>query len=125
MKTIILALGAVLLLSSTAYLLYHDSKSEALECINRQQAIKRAMEWVHAKVPYNADATHHGYIAGCEGIVADAWGLPKPGIPTWDIVSKGYAHYIDKSELLPGDGMLCQGANLNHMFLFNGWTNKE
>jgi hypothetical protein len=34
-------------------------------CVNRQDAISRAMEWVHDHVPYDASKYHGGYIQGC------------------------------------------------------------
>ncbi len=45
----------------------------ALGCVNRKDAIGRAMEWVNAHIPYNANAYHDGYVQGCMGIVGYAW----------------------------------------------------
>lgn len=90
-----------------------------LGCINRSDAIKRAMEWVDAHIPYNAHAYHDGYIQGCEGLVGYAWEFPKPGVPSWDLIPKSYCTKISKDKLEKGDIITCPAS---HELLFDGWV---
>lgn len=76
-------------------------------CINRQDAINRAMEWVNAHVPYDKSSNYKGYIMGCEGIVGYGWEFPKPGVPSWDLIPQGYCKQVSKSELAKGDILTC------------------
>lgn len=94
----------------------------ALGCINRQDAITRAMAWVSAHIPYNASAYHHGYIQGCEGLVGDAWQFPTPGIPSWDLIPQGYCTQTTKDQLEKGDILTCPHQ---HELLFDGWVDSS
>jgi hypothetical protein len=73
-------------------------------CINRTDAISRAMEWVNAHVPYDANAYHGGYVQGCMGIVGYAWQFPKPGIGAGHLIGT-YCQKVDKTALAMGDIM--------------------
>ncbi|WP_394834863.1 SH3 domain-containing protein [Pendulispora rubella] len=102
-------------------------------------AVKRAQEWVKAKIPYCGGTNGgHDYICGgtcrrphnkwdkyrsdCSGLVSWSWGLKAPGLTT-----SGFAPYAGKksyvikpSKLAPGDAL----NNSSHIFLFAGWSNK-
>lgn len=56
-------------------------------CVKRPDAISRAMEWVNAHVPYDANKYTDGYVQGCMGIVGYAWLFPKPGVYSGDLAS--------------------------------------
>lgn len=64
----------------------------SLACVKRTDAIKRAMEWVDAHVPYDANKYRDGYVQGCMGIVGYAWEFPKPGVYSGNLVG----HYCSK-----------------------------
>lgn len=88
-------------------------------CLNRTVAVNRAMQWVTAKVPYNANANHDGYVQGCEGIVGYGWEFPKPGVYSGDLMNQGWCKKITKDQLLMGDIMVCPGS---HQLLFHSWV---
>jgi hypothetical protein len=90
-----------------------------LGCVNRADAINRAMEWVNAHVPYNANAYHDGYVQGCMGIVGYAWLFPKPGVYSGDLVGN-YCKKTTKDSLTMGDIMVNPGT---HELLFHSWAN--
>ena len=77
------------------------------------------MQWVTAKVPYNANANHDGYVQGCEGIVGYGWEFPKPGVYSGDLMNQGWCKKITKDQLLMGDIMVCPGS---HQLLFHSWV---
>jgi hypothetical protein len=79
-------------------------------CVNRPDAISRAMEWVNAHVPYDANAYHGGYVQGCMGIVGYAWQFPKPGVYSGDLVGH-YCDKIGKSSLAMGDILVNPGTH--------------
>lgn len=76
-----------------------------LGCINRKDAISRAMEWVNAHVPYNANAYRDGYVQGCMGIVGYAWQFPKPGVYSGNLVGH-YCEKVTKANMEMGDIMV-------------------
>ena len=84
----------------------------SLSCINRQDAINRAMEWVNANVPYDASKRHDGYVQGCSGLVGYAWQYPKTGgVASGELIPSGTCKQISKSELQMGDIMVCPGSH--------------
>lgn len=92
------------------------------DCVNRQDAINRAMEWVNAHVPYDKNNKYKEYVMGCEGIVGYGWQFPKPGIPSWDLIPKGYCRQVSKNELEKGDILVCPNE---HELLFESWANSD
>ena len=88
-------------------------------CVNRQDAVNRAMEWVHDHVPYDASKYHGGYIQGCEGIVGYAWLFPKPGVYSGDLIPSGYCTKTTKANMAMGDIMVCPG---HHQLLIDSWV---
>lgn len=56
-------------------------------CVKRTDAISRAMEWVNAHIPYDANKYTDGYVQGCMGIVGYAWLFPKPGVYSGDLAN--------------------------------------
>ncbi|WP_394845449.1 SH3 domain-containing protein [Pendulispora brunnea] len=103
-------------------------------------AVKRAQEWVKAKVPYCGGTNGgHDYICGgtcrrphnkwdkyrsdCSGIVSWSWGLKAPGLTTYGFApySSKKSYVIKPSKLAPGDAL----NNKSHIFLFAGWSNKS
>lgn len=108
MKTIIL-LGLLLILCSA-------------QCVNRQDAINRGMEWVNAHVPYDKTGKYKEYDMVCSGLVGYAWQFPKPGIASWDLIPKGYCKQVSKNDLVKGDLMVCPNE---HVLLFDSWANSE
>lgn len=91
-------------------------------CVKRDEAVSRAMEWVNSRVPYDKNRDYNGYVMGCEGIVGYGWKFPKPGVPSWELIPKGYCKQISKSELANGDLLVCPNE---HQLIFNGWANAE
>jgi hypothetical protein len=90
-----------------------------LGCVNRQDAISRAMEWVNANIPYDANKYHDGYVQGCMGIVGYAWQFPKPGVYSGDLVGN-YCKRTNKDGMEKGDIMVNPGT---HELLFDAWAN--
>ncbi|MFD5144013.1 peptidoglycan-binding protein [Streptomyces sp. NPDC058401] len=89
----------------------------------RAEIMRRAQQWVDAKVPYSMYAYRNGYRTDCSGFVSMAWGL---GSNEWTGSLDRYGQRISKSELLPGDMLLFHnpsdpGAG-SHVVLFGGWT---
>lgn len=70
----------------------------ALGCVQRKDAIGRAMEWVDQHVPYDANKYKDGYVQGCMGIVGYAWLFPKPGVYSGDLANT-VCKRITKKEL--------------------------
>lgn len=87
-------------------------------CVQRKDAISRAMEWVNAHVPYNANAYHDGYVQGCMGIVGYAWEFPKPGVYSGNLVGH-YCEKVGKDHLEMGDIMVNPST---HELLFHSWA---
>ena len=58
----------------------------SLACVDRSEAIGRAMEWVKDNIAYDKNSKHDGYVQGCEGPVGYAWGFPKPGVPSGSLL---------------------------------------
>ena len=90
-----------------------------LTCIDRSEAIGRAMEWVKDNVSDNASLKHDGYVQGCEGPVGYAWQFPKPGVYSGDLIPQGWCRKIGKDQLQKGDILVCPGK---HQLLFDGWA---
>lgn len=94
----------------------------AFACVNRNDAITRAMEWVKDKIPYDANKYHQGYVQGCMGLVGYAWQFPKPGVYSGDLIHGGYCKAISKDKMTLGDIMVCPGT---HQLLFHSWTDSK
>ncbi len=92
------------------------------DCVNRQDAINRAMEWVNAHVPYDKTGKYKEYIMGCEGLVGYGWQFPKPGVASWDLVPQGYCRQVDKNSLEKGDILTCPHV---HELLFESWVDSS
>ena len=93
----------------------------SLGCINRPDAINRAMEWVKANIPYDANKYHDGYVQGCMGIVGYAWLFPKPGVYSGDLVGN-YCKKVTKNDMESGDIMVNPGT---HELLFHSWAKTD
>lgn len=94
--------------------------------VTRAEIMRRAQQWVDAKVPYSMSAYRNGYRTDCSGFVSMAWGL---GSNQWTGSLDQFAQRISKSELLPGDMLLFHnpsnpGAG-SHVVLFGGWTDSS
>jgi hypothetical protein len=90
-------------------------------CVDRDDAIKRAMEWVHDHIPYDAGSYHNGYVQGCMGIVGYAWQFPKPGVYSGDLEGN-YCKKVNKDKMEKGDIMVNPGT---HELLFDGWAKSD
>jgi len=51
-------------------------------CVNRADAISKALEWVRDAIPYSQTEYHEGYRKDCSGLASCAWRLKKPGYTT-------------------------------------------
>lgn len=78
-----------------------------LGCVNRDEAVSRAMEWVNARVPYDKNRKYKDYYMVCEGIVGYGWKFPAPGVYSGDLIPKGYCKQVGKAELVNGDLLVC------------------
>ncbi|MFI7504657.1 peptidoglycan-binding protein [Streptomyces sp. NPDC049687] len=90
----------------------------------RAEIIRRAKEWVSARVPYSMDAYWaDGYRQDCSGFVSMAWNLPGN---EWTGTLDQFGTRISKEELQPGDILLFHNPanpwNGSHVVLFGGWT---
>lgn len=87
------------------------------QCVSRSAMISKAQYWVDKHVPYDQSGRFEGYRTDCSGYVSACWQLSQPGPTTSQMLS--YSHEITKSQLQPGDALLCPGT---HIVLFGGWT---
>ncbi|MFF5189474.1 peptidoglycan-binding protein [Streptomyces sp. NPDC000345] len=90
----------------------------------RAEIIRRAREWVAARVPYSMSAYwSDGYRQDCSGFVSMAWHLPGN---EWTGTLDQYGTRISKEELQPGDILLFHNPadpqKGSHVVLFGGWT---
>ncbi|MBC9730411.1 peptidoglycan-binding protein [Streptomyces sp. TRM68367] len=90
----------------------------------RAEIIRRAKEWLAAKVPYSMkDYWSDGYRQDCSGFVSMAWKLPGN---EWTGSLDQYGERISKKELQPGDILLFHNPanpqNGSHVVIFGGWT---
>jgi hypothetical protein len=90
----------------------------------RADIIRRAKQWVAAKVPYSMSAYWgDGYRQDCSGFVSMAWNLPGN---EWTGSLAQYGIRIAKDDLQPGDILLFHNpANPeqgSHVVIFGGWT---
>ncbi|MDH6434634.1 hypothetical protein M2158_003111 [Streptomyces sp. SAI-144] len=90
----------------------------------RADIIRRAKQWVAAKVPYNmSEYWSDGYRQDCSGFVSMAWSLPGN---EWTGSLGQYGIKIAKDDLQPGDILLFHNpANPeqgSHVVIFGGWT---
>ena len=90
----------------------------------RADIIRRAKQWVAAKVPYSmSDYWSDGYRQDCSGFVSMAWNLPGN---EWTGSLHQYGVQIAKEDLQPGDILLFHNPSDpeqgSHVVLFGGWT---
>ncbi|NEB04746.1 peptidoglycan-binding protein [Streptomyces sp. SID13726] len=90
----------------------------------RADIIKRAKQWVAARVPYSmSEYWGDGYRQDCSGFVSMAWNLPGN---EWTGSLDQYGVRIAKEDLQPGDILLFHNpANPeqgSHVVIFGGWT---
>lgn len=90
----------------------------------RADIIRRAKEWVTAKVPYSMTAYwSDGYRQDCSGYVSKAWNLPGN---EWTGSLAQFGTRISKEELQPGDILLFHNPSDpqkgSHVVIFGGWT---
>ncbi|MFJ8104338.1 peptidoglycan-binding protein [Streptomyces sp. NPDC096132] len=90
----------------------------------RAEIIRRAREWVAARVPYSMSAFwSDGYRQDCSGFVSMAWHLPGN---EWTGTLDQYGTRISKEELQPGDILLFHNPEDprkgSHVVIFGGWT---
>ncbi|MET7692320.1 peptidoglycan-binding protein [Streptomyces sp. NPDC005483] len=90
----------------------------------RADIIRRAKEWVAAKVPYSMSAYwDDGYRQDCSGFVSMAWNLPGN---EWTGSLGQYGIRIAKDDLQPGDILLFHNPDNpeqgSHVVIFGGWT---
>lgn len=108
-----------------AILIFYNLQSD-LQCIERNVIVSRGKHWVDKKVPYNTSQYIDFYREDSGGFISMCWQLNKT--LTTATLTK-VAVNITKSDLLPGDAMLChQGFDDNqthHVALFVGWTNSS
>ncbi|MDH6584915.1 hypothetical protein M2161_004021 [Streptomyces sp. SAI-133] len=90
----------------------------------RADIIRRAKQWVAAKVPYSMSAYWgDGYRQDCSGFVSMAWNLPGN---EWTGSLGQYGIRIAKDDLQPGDILLFHNPSNpeqgSHVVIFGGWT---
>ncbi|MFF7646047.1 peptidoglycan-binding protein [Streptomyces canus] len=90
----------------------------------RAEIIRRAKQWVAAKVPYSMSAYwDDGYRQDCSGYVSMAWSLPGN---EWTGSLGQYGIRIAKDDLQPGDILLFHNPDNpeqgSHVVIFGGWT---
>ncbi|MFR9797445.1 peptidoglycan-binding protein [Streptomyces sp. MS06] len=99
-------------------------QADQLRTTTRAEIIRRAKEWVAAKVPYSMTKYwSDGYRQDCSGFVSMAWDLPGN---EWTGTLGGYGERISREELEPGDILLFHNAADphagSHVVIFGGWT---
>ncbi|WP_405558105.1 peptidoglycan-binding protein [Streptomyces canus] len=92
--------------------------------ITRADIIRRAKQWVAAKVPYSmSEYWSDGYRQDCSGFVSMAWNLPAN---EWTGSLGKYGIKIAKDDLQPGDILLFHNPDNpeqgSHVVIFGGWT---
>ncbi|WP_405472813.1 peptidoglycan-binding protein [Streptomyces canus] len=92
--------------------------------ITRADIIRRAKQWVAAKVPYSmSEYWSDGYRQDCSGFVSMAWNLPAN---EWTGSLGKYGIKIAKGDLQPGDILLFHNPDNpeqgSHVVIFGGWT---
>ncbi|MFE9441010.1 peptidoglycan-binding protein [Streptomyces sp. NPDC006602] len=90
----------------------------------RADIVKRAKQWVAAKVPYSMTGYwSDGYRQDCSGFVSMAWNLPGN---EWTGSLGQYGVRIAKDDLQPGDILLFHNPTDpqkgSHVVIFGGWT---
>lgn len=91
--------------------------------IVRNDILTRSQSWIDERVPYNQGANHTNrfgtYRTDCSGFVSMAWGLDQSRT-TWTLwnVSKT----ISSGELQPGDALLKDSDDTDHVALFVRWA---
>ncbi|MFI6441996.1 peptidoglycan-binding protein [Streptomyces sp. NPDC050759] len=90
----------------------------------RADIIRRAKQWVAAKVPYSmSEYWSDGYRQDCSGFVSMAWNLPAN---EWTGSLGRYGIRIAKDDLQPGDILLFHNPDDpeqgSHVVIFGGWT---
>jgi hypothetical protein len=113
------ALSAVPMLSAPAH-------AEGLSNgISRGEVIARAHYWLSVNVPYSQSANYpdpegRNYRTDCSGFVSMAWHLDQSRTTdTLDDVSTA----ISASALKPGDILLRRDSSVQHVVIFENWTN--
>ncbi|MFF3344968.1 peptidoglycan-binding protein [Streptomyces sp. NPDC002779] len=99
-------------------------KPSAAPGTTRAEIIRRAKQWVAAKVPYSmSQYWSDGYRQDCSGFVSMAWSLPGN---EWTGTLDQYGVRIAKEDLQPGDMLLFHNPadpeRGSHVVLFGGWT---
>ncbi|MFE6332662.1 peptidoglycan-binding protein [Streptomyces sp. NPDC057806] len=100
------------------------AKPAAAPVTTRAEIIRRAKQWVAAKVPYSmSQYWSDGYRQDCSGFVSMAWSLPGN---EWTGSLGQYGVRIAKEDLQPGDMLLFHNPadpeRGSHVVLFGGWT---
>ncbi|WP_328871631.1 peptidoglycan-binding protein [Streptomyces sp. NBC_00287] len=90
----------------------------------RAEIIRRAKQWVAARVPYSMyQYWSDGYRQDCSGFVSMAWNLPGN---EWTGSLDQYGVRIPKEDLQPGDMLLFHNPadpeKGSHVVIFGGWT---
>jgi hypothetical protein len=102
------------------------AKPQKLRETTRAEIIRRAGEWVAARVPYSMHAYWpDGYRQDCSGFVSMAWNLPGN---EWTGSLGRYARRITRQELQPGDILLFHNPadpqRGSHVVIFGGWADR-
>jgi hypothetical protein len=84
----------------------------------RRAIVGRAMERARHRLGYSQSSVTNGYRVDCSGLVSDAWGLPGPGLNTWELMSPEVSHLVEKDDLRPGDALISG----DHTLIFGGWA---
>ncbi|MFH9732527.1 NlpC/P60 family protein, partial [Streptomyces sp. NPDC017260] len=93
--------------------------------ITREEVIARAKTWVGQGLQYDWGGSHQGYRTDCSGFVSMAWGLGSSQV-TNTFVPNGYAKWISKGDLKPGDALLNDNPGASgHVTLFEKWTDSS
>ncbi|NUR29257.1 MAG: C40 family peptidase [Catenulispora sp.] len=101
------------------------------KCETRQTVIARAKGWLTADhghhVPYNMNATFHGWRTDCSGYVSMAWNRPHTGGGYSTVSLPSISHRISWKQLRPGDVIGYMGPHSGggdgHVMIFAGWAN--
>jgi hypothetical protein len=91
----------------------------------RKAIVERGLERAEHKLGYSQAAVTNGYRVDCSGLVSCAWGIPGPGMTTWDLEQPSVSHHITKDQLTPGDALVCNTPGHEHVVLFGGWADPE
>ncbi|MEV5568943.1 hypothetical protein AB0L06_02760 [Spirillospora sp. NPDC052269] len=110
-----------------------DCSTSSAASVTRDEALERAKVWVDENLAYDQGKCHSdengSYRQDCSGFVSMAWHLPHSYV-TWDFdpadpAFKNFTHAISWDELKPGDALVLNNANTEHIGLFAGWTDSS